>query len=45
MKLDKNDVISIEKVINSTADQDLELHLVNIKSNFGSLLNSITRLE
>jgi len=44
-KLDKNDATSIEKVIDLIADPDLELNLVFIKSNFGSLTNSITRLE
>lgn len=45
MKLDKNDMTSIEKVIDLIADPDLELNLVYIKSNFGSLPNSITRLK
>lgn len=44
-KLDKNDATSIEKVIDLIADPDLELNLVYIKSNFGSLPHSITRLE
>ncbi|KAL4154033.1 hypothetical protein QTP88_001866 [Uroleucon formosanum] len=44
-KLDKNDATSIKKVIDLIADPDLELNLVFIKSYFGSLPNSITRLE
>jgi hypothetical protein len=45
MKLDKNDVTSIEKVIDLIVDPDLEFNLVYIKSKFGSLPNSITQLE
>ncbi|KAL4104508.1 hypothetical protein QTP88_019803 [Uroleucon formosanum] len=45
VKADKNDATSIEKVIDLIADPDLELNLVFIKSYFGSLPNSITRLE
>jgi hypothetical protein len=35
----------IEKVIDLIADLELELNLVYIKSNFGSLPHSINRLE
>jgi hypothetical protein len=39
------DATSIEKVIYLIADPELELNLVYIESNFGSLSYSITRLE
>jgi len=43
MRLDKNDANLIEKVIDLIAYPELELNLTYIKSNFGSLPNSITQ--
>jgi hypothetical protein len=44
MKLE-NHATSIEKVIDLITDHELELNSIYIKSNFGSIPNSISKLE
>lgn len=45
MELDREDAISIGKVQELMADRSLECNLAYIKSNFGTLPETITRLE
>lgn len=44
-KFDKNDAVSIEYVLDLLSDSELQSNLIYIKSNFGTLPDSIAKLE
>jgi len=45
MGLNKNDSTSIEKAQDLISDDNVKLNLIYINGNFGTLTDSITRLE